>query len=168
MREIWFRGKRIDNGEWVEGSLIIDEKENYYIGKYIKSRDNCSYYCTNRRNGKTLNRFIGIGFAMVIPETVGQFTGLTDKNGKRIFDGDILNGEQYPFRGVDGDHNYFAQVVWFDNSPAFGTFTFKNPKSNVRGASTGNTAYFEDFESEDWEVIGNIHDNPELLKGGAE
>lgn len=164
MREILFRGKTYEEGLWIEGSLIIDERGNYYIGKYIEAKGERSYYCTMRRNGKTINRFIGIGFAFVIPETVGQFTGLYDKNGKKIFEGDILKGEQYPFKDDDGDYNYFAQVTWFDNSPAFGIYTFKNPQSNVRGISTGNTAYIEDFSSEDFEVIGNVYDNPELLE----
>lgn len=164
MREILFRGKTYKEGLWIEGSLIVDEKGSYYIGQYIESRGDCSYYCTNRRNGKTINRFIGIGFAMVDKDTVCEYTQLKDKNGKRIFEGDILKGEQYPFCDNDGDYNYFAEVIWFDNSPAFGIYTFKNPKSNVRGTSTGNTAYIEDFTSEDWEVIGNIHDNPELME----
>ena len=90
---------------------------------------------------------------------------MTDKNNKKIFEGDILKGEQYPFCS-EGQYNYFAEVTWFDNSPAFGIYTFKNPKSDVRGISTGNCEYLEDFSSNDWEIIGNIHDNPELLKGG--
>lgn len=141
MREILFRGKRVDNGEWVYGDLIhepfgdciqyLDENEGVYRRCKVK----------------------------VIPETVGQYTGLTDKNGKRIFEGDILKGFEYPFfRKEDGTHNYFAEVVWFDNSPAFGLWTFKNPESTVSGISHGNSDYIEDFDSEMWEVIGNIHE----------
>ena len=96
----------------------------------------------------------------VIPETVGQYTELTDKNGKEIYDRDILKGESYPFCS-DGLYNYFAEVVWFDNSPAFGIYTFKNPNAKVKGISEGNCDYIEDFESNNWEVIGNIFENPE-------
>ena len=100
----------------------------------------------------------------VKPETVGQFTGLSDKNCKKIFDGDILRGFDYPFRDGEGKHNYYAEVVWFKNSPAFGLVTHKNPKSNIVGISDGNCEYMEDWETLLWEVIGNIYDNPELLE----
>lgn len=137
MLEILFRGKRVDNGEWVYGGHVrLGGKFHYIV------------------NGE--NRFVE---HYVIPETVGQYTGLTDKNGQKIFEGDILKGFEYPFfRKEDGTHNYFAEVVWFDNSPAFGIYTFKNPESKVSGLSHGNTDYLEEFDSEIWEVIGNIHE----------
>ena len=162
MREILFRGKRTDCGEWVEGYLnqhrgrvIFDcccnaiNANDYYINDWTEKLDTDLYGCVYK----------------VIPETVGQFTGLTDKNGVRIFEGDILRGFEYPFRSnSNGEFNYFAEIVWFDDSSAFGIYTFKNPKSNVRGISEGNTDYLEYFNADKWEVIGNIHDNPELLR----
>lgn len=141
MREIVFRGKRKDNGEWVEGNYEWYHKPEKHI---------ISNPYTEETKG-------------VIPETVEQYTGLTDKNGTKIFDGDILKGVQYPYFS-DGEYNYFAEVVWFDNCPAFGIYTFKNPKAKVKGISTGNKDYMEDWNPDDWEVIGNIHDNPELLE----
>ena len=148
MREILFRAKRTDNGEWIEGYAAMSG------GTFI--------ICDN---GLTYGGFI---VYEAIPETVGQFTGLTDKNGVRIFEGDILRGFEYPFcSNINGEFNYFAEIVWFDDSSAFGTYTFKNPKSNVRGISEGNTDYLEYFNADKWEVIGNIHDNPELLEGGG-
>lgn len=92
------------------------------------------------------------------------FTGLQDKNGRKIWENDILRGCQYPYLS-DGNCNYYAEVIWFENCHAFGIYTFKNPKSNVRGISEGNTELMEDWISEDWEVIGNIFDNAELLEG---
>ena len=147
IREVIFRGKRTDNGEWIEGYAAMSG------GTFI--------ICDN---GLTYGGFI---VYEVIPETVGQYTGLTDKNGKKIFEGDILRGFEYPFcSNINGEFNYFAEIVWFDDSSAFGIYTFKNPKSNVRGISEGNTDYLEYFNADKWEVIGNIHDNPELMKGG--
>ena len=147
MREICFRGKRTDNGEWVEGCLIkVDWRNKPTTYSIMPTRPTACNY-------------------IVDPETVGQYTGLTDKNGVKIFEGDILRGFEYPFcSNINGEFNYFAEIVWFDDSSAFGTYTFKNPKSNVRGISEGNTDYLEYFNADKWEVIGNIHDNPEILK----
>lgn len=154
MREILFKAKRLDNGEWVEG-----------------------YYC----KWKQIRRTICIAEEKIVdciivwmsdgsmlryeidPDTLCQYTGLTDKNGKRIWENDILRGYQYPYR-YDGNDNYFAEVTWFENCSAFGIYTFKNPKSNVCGISEGNTEFMENWNSEDWEVIGNIFDNAELLE----
>ena len=145
MREIVFRGKRIDNGEWISGDL------------------------RHWRSGKVGIHNDALRFTeVVIPETVGQYTGLKDVNGRRIFEGDILQGDDYPFfHAPSNTRNYFAEVIWFENSPAFGLFTHKNPQSIVAGISNGNCDYMEDFEESHWEVIGNIHDNPGLLKEGA-
>ena len=99
----------------------------------------------------------------VNPDTLCQSTGLTDKNDKKIWENDILRGYQYPYRS-DGNDNYFAEATWFENCPAFGIYTLKNPKSNVCGISEGNTEFMENWNSEDWEVIGNIFDNAELLE----
>ena len=144
MREILFRGKRTDNGKWVCGCLFEIWDETYILWGTTNDVPN---------------------MIEVIPETVGQYTGLTDKNGTRIFEGDLLNGFEYPFLH-DNAHNYFAEVVWFDDCPAFGLYTHKNPLSAVRGISEGNCELIEDFDSSQWEVIGNIHNNPELLEVG--
>lgn len=131
MREILFRGKRVDNGEWAES-------------EYPYGTMSCGVVCHDFDH-----------------ETIGQFTGLTDNNGVKIFEGDILSSDRYPYTS-DGKRNYFAEVVWFDNCPAFGLYTFKAPKSSVRGISEG-SEFIEDDLS-DMEIIGNIYDNPELIE----
>ena len=142
-REILFRGKHIHamdsndhlNGTWVHGYL---SDENYIYDKSLE------------------------GEFLVDEDTICQYTGLTDKNGKKIFEGDILRGFQYPFCH-DGEYNYYAEIFFADCS--FMTYTHKNPSSCVRGISDGNTELMECWVSEEWEVIGNIYDNPELLEG---
>ena len=126
MREILFRGKNKVDGEWSIGSLTHDTK---YGNCFIE-------VCVHQ----------GI-CEEVIPETVGQYTGLTDKNGRKIFEGDILLShldDSYP------EEETILEVVWH-NSGWYG----KDGK------------YFDDFDNgfeKYFEVIGNIHDNPELLK----
>lgn len=90
-----------------------------------------------------------------------QSTGLKDKNGKLVYKGDIVRSNEYPFMNKEQD-NYYAEICWDDESGAFFYYTFKNPKFNdVCGLSTGNTGNLNEYE---WEVIGNIYENPELLK----
>lgn len=134
MREILFRGKGTSGycaGEWVYGYYCYDfwGKKDHGILPVDK---NCGGYCE------------------VTPETVGQYTGLKDKNGKRIFEGDIVAHH------VQGDIlvNY-GPVIWDD--------------SNGKWCQQLNTMHpdFSLFNTKAFEVIGNIHDNPELL-GGAD
>ena len=145
MREILFRGKREDNGEWAYGCYVEAEKLDKSGTEYFiieKDADGNSH--------------------MIIPETLGQWTGSKDKNGKRIFEGDILRGYCYPFYDELNDtFNYYAIAKWFE--PAFGLLTIKAPNATVRGISAGNVDDMSDFDSDEWEIIGNIHDNPELL-----
>ena len=132
MREILFRGKRVDNGEWVEGDL---RHGNYFGG------DKTVYIVQNEVY--TVN-------IPVIPETVGQYTGLIDKNGRRIFEGDIIKiPDDYEQYGHNAGQLY---AVYF----AFGGFRLK-PKFNKEARG-----YWLEDDGE-VEVIGNIHDNPELL-----
>lgn len=157
-REILFKAKTTKkndlkhefNEKWVEGNLILCGGEAYI------------HPVSNK-----IDVTGEIGKIIVMheadPETLCQFTGLTDKNGKKIWENDILRGYQYPYR-YDGNDNYFAEVTWFENCSAFGIYTFKNPKSNVCGISEGNTEFMENWNSEDWEVIGNIFDNVDLLE----
>ena len=138
MREILFKGKRIDNGEWVEGYLFDDgfvDSERVFIGSIVIEE--------HKGYGEDVWD-IGHDFYEIIPKTVGQYTGLTDKNGKKIFEGDIvklflIDGIEI---GVIKFNDIMCRFMFYDKS---GGYAFDN------------TCVFE--------VIGNIHDNPELLKG---
>lgn len=163
-RQILFKAKRTDWEElpkdqwWVEGYLFDDgmpEPKHYFIGGII----------VKLYEGTACDKWnvVGIDFCEIDINTICQYTGLTGKYGKKIWENDILRGYQYPYRS-DGNDNYFAEVTWFENCPAFGIYTFKNPKSNVCGISEGNTEFMENWNSEDWEVIGNIFDNTDLLE----
>lgn len=149
-REIAFRGKSKSTGEWVEG---------YYVGDNTIIAYNEVVY--------------DLGFIDTspchdcYPGSIGQFTGLYDKNGKEIYEGDILRGDEYPFN-CDGVDNYFAEIVWADNVCGFYRLTHKKPNSTVRGISHGNWEQLDEDDIKSFEVIGNIHDNPELLKDGRD
>lgn len=134
-----YRGKRKDNGEWVEGFLVpitvnCYDKGYEIIGKggiYYDELDCYHSFCSER----------------VIPETVGQFTGLTDKNGKKIFEGDILRTPYHP------EDDVF--IVWGE-----GRFNFRHKEER----SYYNSLCCVQQTVERMKVIGNIHDNPELLQ----
>ena len=145
-REIKFRGKDVETDKWVDGDLI--QRMGYMP----------SIMFPYNSNGK-----VRYGECAVKRETVGQFTGLTDKNGNEIYEGDILRGDKYPFN-CDGVDNYFAEIVWSDDVCGFYRITIKNPNSTVRGTSHGNWEQLDIDDIKSFEVIGNIHDNPELLK----
>ena len=138
MREILFRGKRLDNGEWVEGAFLNDRNCAFYICPAVSD---ISYGDSGAR------RRIGCWYK-VDPSTVGQYTGLNDKNGKRIFEGDIAKVLQ----GKDKDIAY----VGFEN----GAFMLYPKTGNIYERTLWEYWY------NDWdvEIIGNITDNPELLE----
>ena len=160
MREILFRGKRTDNGEWIEGFYSAEEY-NPYIGKieYIPRI-------------QIIGKCVSLG---VIPETVGQYTGLTDKNGVRIFEGDIFKFDdevwESSYTSCGTEYDSFAVenygVVGFDEDMArFDFIKYKFHENSVEADLHENhTIDFSEFVCE-LEVIGNIHDNPELLEGG--
>lgn len=151
-RKIKFRGKRVDNGEWVVGDLNQREENNFFI--------------TYQHEGIW---DIIEGGHEVIPETVGQFTGLTDKNGKEIFEGDIVlfHATTTPtlHKGYCQDPYRKGQVFFVNNLESGWTLT--DPKG--MGSKIPNqTCHVHNYEfwnnHRSFEIIGNIHDNPELLK----
>lgn len=153
MREYLFRGKRIDNGQWIYGYYI---KATHHWHNHGVHED---WIATDTvQNGGWCNVR---GKYAVSPETIGQYTGLTDKNGKKIFEGDIvhLTDVRYDneWKAVVTFGNPYCQYGWGWNLQYIG----KKPQIN--------TDILLWVEMEDvqvyCEVIGNIHDNPELLGG---
>ncbi len=139
-REILFRGKEIKTGKWIEGDLLRMGGHSFIFPDPAP---------------KGFNQY------EVDPETVGQFTGVKDKNGTRIFEGDLISVDDYPFVNEDGQWNYVAEFDWDEVNLAFGAFFRQRKDSNVWGISEGCPC---DLEDVDFEIVGNIHDNPEMLK----
>ena len=130
MREILFKAKRLENGEWVEG-YVVRKHGLYFIYSSVNS-ESC------RQNNYE-----------IAPETLCQFTGLCDKNGKKIWENDILMARL--------DESYPEDV------------TYETVEWNVAGwvaHETGCTdrEYLDEFDLEHFEVVGNVFDNPELLQ----
>lgn len=100
---------------------------------------------------------------LVEQDTIGQFTGLYDKNGKEIYEGDILSADYYPFV-KDGKMNYVAIVEWFKYDACWYAAYDLHKDSTARGISIGCPAEFHEDVVKEYVVIGNIHDNPELIK----
>lgn len=130
MTEILFRGKRLDNGEWVEGNLFVSDTDG---GTYILAG----------------SRIVTIEWE-VDPSTVGQYTGLKDKNGKRIFEGDVL--KRY-YDDLYADDAVIEHVVWFNNGWC---------ANDVTNMTYEAYSIFKDDVLPYAEIIGNIHDNPEM------
>ena len=145
MKEILFRGKRVDNGEWIYGVPITDKAtgDAYIItstaGAYLRSE---------------INNMCATGFR-AIPETVEPCTGLTDTNGTRIFEGDIVK--------ITGFHTTAIAAVKYgspsEKSTSWGWYFDDNHGHTYHLESQ---AFCRDYNAI---IIGNIHDNPELLKG---
>ena len=137
MREILFRGKRVDNCEWVYG-YYVEAKHSWHNHGVHKdwiicsARANGGWFCLEKKHA-------------VIPETVGQYTGLTDKNGTKIFEGDIV---KHDF----GDEQIREQYAVVNYDCKYASFMI---------IPINDWMY---CDKSDCEVIGNIHDNPELLK----
>ena len=141
-REIKFRGKCISDGEWLFGDLMHDNNG----GSYVYPTESEGLYKKNA----------------VFPDTVGQYTGLKDKNGVEIYEGDILRSEGYAFRKDDCVPCYdIHEVVWDESNCAFSAVAWKRIVSGKEEQLTSFLYMLTD--AEDCEVVGNVYDNPELI-----
>ena len=137
MREIKFRGKRIDNGEWVIGYFVVNPDEKYYITEPS-----------------------AMFFIEVLPESVGEWTGLLDKDGKEIFEGDVV---EYKF--LEGfecgyeDYTFSEEARSIRRSVSFVGGQFA-PREYYNECEDG----FYSYRTFDFEVIGNLTDTPSLLE----
>ena len=126
MREILFRGKCKNDNEWLYGFPYVTRKNAVKI----------NWYCSEFGSMRTYE---------VDPETVGQYTGLTDKNGKKIFEGDLIRSTETGETAI---------VQWFSEHSAF----------MIWCKTSNQVGFLYECEKSIIEVIGNIHDNPEILK----
>ncbi|MBC1374452.1 hypothetical protein HB839_02795 [Listeria sp. FSL L7-1699] len=131
MREIEFRGKRIDNGEWVYGNLMQFEDSATFI------------FADERKGASTLTyaHFIINNMHAIDEKTLGQYTGLKDKNGKKIFEGDIC---------------------WDEYGECYGVVKFEDAKFLYLWENIAENLW---EVADDIEICGNIHENLDLLEG---
>ena len=143
MREILFRGKTLaTESKWVEG----------FYNHILCGRFMCDEHCI-----QTINEDGRIGqLYNVYDSTVGQFTGLTDKNGKKVFEGDIVKA--YVIQNTGMKVRKYTETYVVAYHPKYCYFYLKRKGNNL--LFDGNWAYGVFIE----EVVGNIHDNPELLE----
>jgi len=129
MRDIKFRGKRLDNAEWVYG---------YYFKDELKGNKNLIYDIN-------LSKFLGL--IEVIPETVGQYTGVNDKNGLEIYEGDIVEWAGFKM-----------EIFWGEDIGFGYGFCWRSTEGEY-GYHESITGFIDEYK-----IIGNIHSNPELLE----
>jgi uncharacterized phage protein (TIGR01671 family) len=156
MRDIKFRGKNSDTGEWVYG----------HYTKFMRDGEIFDTIVVEVERGLDVYR-IGDTF------TIGQYTGLQDKNGVEIYEGDIVQFTYWWFYGNECESTLTGTIVYSDPSMSFQLKGVKNKEWERHTGCEGDTEYLTPFSElnfcdADFTVIGNIHENPELLQREAE
>lgn len=147
MREILFRGKKISNGEWVYGGIMQTFHPNFdndSVETFLQQKPNCYCICADGKD------------VFVEQSSICQYTGLTDKNGKKIFEGDIVKAQITQNLWTKVKKYIETYVVEYHKNYCY--FYLKKSGNNL--LFDGNWQYAVDI----CEVIGNIHDNAELLE----
>lgn len=158
MREILFHGKRTDNGEWVEGDLLQTKYHSGHIEYQIMPQTPVS------------------SAYPVLSETVGQFAGLTDRNGRKIFEGDIVRYNTYDDFDCQsvvkfGEYNQDGSAGEYSASKCIGFYVDVDNFTCPDLCEYGSNCFSNYLKQQNilevaryCEVIGNIHDNPELME----
>lgn len=143
-REILFRGKRLDNKKWVYGYLICCAGRQFIVDQSNPTalRSFTTHHC-DRYDWRSVE---------ITPSTVSQYTGLTDKNGKKIFEGDIVAAGYYKWK---------CQVVWDGEGARFICYTLEGERRIVY------VDMVDKYDKSALEVIGNIHDQNPLIAHGV-
>lgn len=144
-REILFRGKLEYNGKWIYGDLL--QYENGDVAIFGEKLSSFGYECTEMSKRDR-----------VIPDTIGQYTGLKDKNGNKIFEGDIVHIKGDGFGGAKVGVDYHRVITFHD-----GTFCLSLCGCKY-DTHTGIYEHNGSLSIENWDVIGNVVDTPELMK----
>ena len=165
MREVLFRGKEVADGKWIE-SFYSAEEYNPYSGEV-----------EHIPRIQIIGKCVSLG---VIPETVGQYTGLTDKNGKRIFEGDIVRYNTYDDFDCQsvvkfGEYNQDGSAGEYSASKCIGFYVDVDNFTCPDWCEYGSNCFSNYLKQQNilevaryCEVIGNIHDNPELMEQEGE